>query len=39
MDSSKLSTLGWRARTGLREGLERTYASYRSEKKAGTLRG
>jgi GDP-L-fucose synthase len=39
MDVSKLSALGWRARIGLREGIERAYASYREEKAAGTLRG
>jgi GDP-L-fucose synthase len=39
MDVSKLSALGWRARIGLREGVERAYASYRVEKAAGTLRG
>lgn len=38
MDVSKLDALGWRARTGLREGVERTYASFLAEKKAGTLR-
>jgi GDP-L-fucose synthase len=39
MDVSKLSALGWRARTALREGIERTHASYQAEKAAGTLRG
>jgi GDP-L-fucose synthase len=38
MDGSRLSALGWRARIGLREGLERTYASYRAEKQARKLR-
>jgi len=38
MDVAKLSTLGWRARIGLREGVEMTYASYLAEKAAGTLR-
>jgi GDP-L-fucose synthase len=28
LDSSKLADLGWRARTPLREGLERTYAAF-----------
>ncbi|MFZ9838806.1 MAG: GDP-L-fucose synthase family protein, partial [Opitutaceae bacterium] len=31
MDVSRLSALGWRARVGLREGVERTYASFREE--------
>jgi GDP-L-fucose synthase len=39
MDVSRLSALGWKARIALREGLEKTYASYRAEKAAGTLRG
>ena len=39
MDVSRLTTLGWQARIGLREGLERTYAGFLSEKAAGTLRG
>ncbi|MGH7946129.1 MAG: GDP-L-fucose synthase family protein [Opitutaceae bacterium] len=39
MDVSRLAALGWRARTGLREGIEKTYASYREEKAGGTLRG
>jgi GDP-L-fucose synthase len=38
MDVSRLSNLGWRAHIGLREGVEKTYASYRAEKAAGTLR-
>ncbi len=38
MDVSKLSALGWRARLGLREGVERTYASFRAEVAAGRLR-
>jgi GDP-L-fucose synthase len=38
MDVSRLTALGWRARIALREGLEKTYASYRAEKAAGTLR-
>ena len=36
LDVSKLSNLGWRAKIALREGLEKTYASYRAEKAAGT---
>jgi GDP-L-fucose synthase len=39
MDVSRLTSLGWRARIGLREGIEKAYASYRAEKAAGTLRG
>ncbi len=39
MDVSRLSALGWRARVGLREGVERTYASFREELAAGRLRG
>jgi GDP-L-fucose synthase len=38
MDVSRLSALGWRAQTGLREGIEKTYASFRAEKASGTLR-
>ena len=39
MDVSRLTALGWRARVGLREGVERTYASFRDELAAGRLRG
>ncbi|HET7537728.1 MAG TPA: GDP-L-fucose synthase [Candidatus Didemnitutus sp.] len=38
MDVSKLTALGWRARISLREGVEKTYASFLAEKAAGTLR-
>jgi GDP-L-fucose synthase len=38
MDVSRLAALGWRAKIGLREGLEKTYASFLAEKAAGTLR-
>jgi GDP-L-fucose synthase len=38
MDGSKLAALGWRAHLGLREGIEKTYASFLAEKAAGTLR-
>ncbi len=38
MDVSKLSALGWRARIALREGIERTYASFQAEQSAGILR-
>jgi GDP-L-fucose synthase len=39
LDVSKLTALGWRAKSTLREGLEKTYASFLAEKAAGTLRG
>ncbi|HUJ44442.1 MAG TPA: GDP-L-fucose synthase [Opitutaceae bacterium] len=39
LDVSKLAALGWRAKIGLREGLELTYASFLAEKAAGRLRG
>jgi GDP-L-fucose synthase len=38
MDVSRLSALGWKARVGLREGIEKTYASFLSELATGTLR-
>ncbi len=38
MDVAKLTALGWRARIGLREGVEKTYAGFLAEKAAGTLR-
>jgi GDP-L-fucose synthase len=38
MDVSRLTDLGWRARTPLREGIERTYASFLAEKAASVLR-
>ena len=38
MDVSRLAGLGWRARIGLRDGIERTYASYQAEKASGSLR-
>jgi len=38
MDVSKLGSLGWRARIGLRDGIQRTYAAYLSELSAGKLR-
>ncbi len=38
MDVSRLSALGWRAKIGLREGVEQTYASFLAEQAAGTLR-
>jgi GDP-L-fucose synthase len=39
MDVSLLSNLGWTARTPLREGIERTYASFLTEQSTGLLRG
>ncbi len=38
MDVSRLTALGWRAHTGLRDGVAKTYASFLAEKAAGTLR-
>ena len=38
MDVSKLTALGWKAKIALREGVQKTYASYLAEKAAGTLR-
>jgi GDP-L-fucose synthase len=38
MDVSRLAKLGWSAKVGLREGVERAYASFLAEKAAGTLR-
>ena len=38
MDVSKLGSLGWRARIGLRDGIQRTYAAYLSELSTGKLR-
>ena len=38
MDVSRLTALGWRAGIGLRQGVEKAYASYLAEKAAGTLR-
>jgi hypothetical protein len=35
---AKLSKLGWTAKIALREGVEKTYASFLAEKAAGTLR-
>ena len=39
MDGSQLSALGWQAKTALREGVMRTYASFLGETLAGTRRG
>jgi GDP-L-fucose synthase len=38
MDVSRLAALGWKAKVGIREGVEKTYASFLAEKAAGTLR-
>jgi GDP-L-fucose synthase len=38
MDVSRLTQLGWTAKIALREGVEKTYASFLAEKAAGTLR-
>jgi GDP-L-fucose synthase len=38
MDVSRLTSLGWKARIALREGIERTYASYVAESAARTVR-
>jgi GDP-L-fucose synthase len=35
---SRLGELGWKAKIGLAEGIEKTYANFLAEKKAGTLR-
>lgn len=39
MDVSRIRSLGWEARIGLREGIERTYQSFLQEKESGQLRG
>jgi len=33
-----MSALGWKARTGLKAGIEATYLSFLGEKKSGKLR-
>ena len=38
MDVSRLTALGWQAKTGLADGVARTYASFLAEQAAGTLR-
>ncbi len=38
MDVSRLATLGWRARIGLRDGITQTYQSYLAEQARGQLR-
>lgn len=39
LDVSRLSSLGWTARIALRQGIERTYASFLLEQSNGILRG
>jgi GDP-L-fucose synthase len=39
MDVSRLAALGWKAKIGVREGVEKTYASFLTEQSAGALRG
>jgi GDP-L-fucose synthase len=39
LDVSKLCRLGWKAKTGLQQGLEQTYASFLADEAAGRLRG
>ena len=38
LDVSKLTTLGWRAKIELVDGIQRTYQTFLGEKKSGTLR-
>lgn len=38
MDTSRLAKLGWKARIGLRDGVQRTYQSFLAEKASGRLR-
>jgi GDP-L-fucose synthase len=38
LNVSRLTSLGWRSRIGLREGLEKTWASFLAEKASGRLR-
>ncbi len=38
LDVSRMSALGWKARIGLKEGIEATHGSYLAEKKSGKLR-
>jgi GDP-L-fucose synthase len=39
LDVSRMKSLGWSARIGLREGIERTYRDFLAELAAGRLRG
>ncbi len=38
LDVSKLTTLGWKAKIALVDGIQRTYQTFLAEKKSGTLR-
>ena len=38
MDVSRLKDAGWKARTGLKDGIQKTYRSYLDEKASGRLR-
>jgi len=38
MDVSRLAALGWKAKIGVREGVEKTYASFLTEQSVGALR-
>jgi GDP-L-fucose synthase len=38
LDVSKLSSLGWTARIGIREGIASTYRNFLEEKASGLLR-
>ena len=38
MDVSRLKAAGWKARTGLKDGIQKTYRSYLDEKASGRLR-
>jgi GDP-L-fucose synthase len=39
MDVSKLTAAGWTAKIALRDGVQRTYASFLAESAAGSVRG
>ena len=39
LDVSRIASMGWRARIKLREGLTMAYDDYRSQIRAGTLKG
>ncbi len=39
MDSSTIRSTGWEPKIGLREGIEKTYASFKEELAKGTVRG
>jgi len=38
MDVSRLAALGWKAKVGVREGVQKTYEAFLAEQAAGTLR-